>query len=318
MRRGQQIGGNGELPSPAQLLMMAKALRKEPARVRSQNPQLAGFTDEQMRALADQYEQAARNPAQFKEMEKITKMSEGERNALQEIQDGFTGARKMDAEWINNAVAAVKKDPEFFKSLVKSRTAGAAAGGWTPEQIESFFDTIVGLDAWILRSIIHVILFVNSMIGPARELYTKVDNATFGMARVIVILTALFIAYYVGLFSLRMTRFVFRGVWLLISSLLKMAGWNVASAATSSANSATAASATMAAMQSAAKETATTAAATAAGATAAAAAAGAAGKAAAAGAAGAGAGAGAAGAGTKSNKKKDVDAEFDFNAHDFL
>ena len=111
-------------PTPEQLRQQASMMRKNPAMVRKAQPQVFGqLSDQQIREYADQLEQMASDPNMLKEVEKMSKMSNDDRTILQSIQEGLTGTKPIDDEWITNIVSALKNKPEIFKTMFKGRGA---------------------------------------------------------------------------------------------------------------------------------------------------------------------------------------------------
>ena len=59
----------------------------------------------------------------LQEMAKMAQMSPKDRDQLQHIQEGLSGAKPLDAKWIEVTVQALKSNPGVFKSMVKGKGA---------------------------------------------------------------------------------------------------------------------------------------------------------------------------------------------------
>lgn len=53
----------------------------------------------------------------------MSKLSSDDRNLLQNIQEGLTGVKPINDEWITMIVDALKKKPDVFKTLFKGKGA---------------------------------------------------------------------------------------------------------------------------------------------------------------------------------------------------
>jgi len=200
-------------PTPEQMRQQAAAIKQNPAMVRRANPAFAAMTDEQIRQYAEQLEVAASDPNMMKEVERMSRMSPAEREQLQIIQEGMQGLRKMDDAWVNSLVTTLKKNPDFFKTMVRGKSE--AFGGVSEESVMSFIDTVSTMDENTLRNIMKVLLYLSTWAKPLNDLYTMVDKATLGSARFIFMglaLTALYmtVMWWVKVFS-----------WV----LFKLTGW---------------------------------------------------------------------------------------------
>lgn len=67
--------------------------------------------------------QAADDPAMMQEMTRMAKMTPRDRNQLQLLQEGLSGAKPMDAAWIESTVATLKANPRIFKDLLQGKGA---------------------------------------------------------------------------------------------------------------------------------------------------------------------------------------------------
>ena len=207
-------------PTPDQLRQQAVMIRKDPAMVRKANAALANMSDDQIRAYADQLEQAASDPNMMKEVERMSRLSPAEREQLQLIQEGLQGIKPMDEPWINTLVGTLKKNPEFFKTMIRGK-APATFGGVSEDSVMQFIDTAATMDASTLRRILQFLLYLSSWSKPATDAYTQMDKMTFGCARYILLAIVGLILY----FSVAM--------WIRIGSwvLYKLFGWPALAAA---------------------------------------------------------------------------------------
>lgn len=168
----------------------------------------------------------------MQEMTRMAKMTPRDRNQLQLLQEGLSGAKPMDAAWIDSTVATLKSNPRIFKDLLKGKGAmigrcfscvrsqslgslantcfhiGTNPGGVTDEQTASFVDSLAAMDAYILKFLLRALVFLGSLYKPATELYATVDNYTFGCARYLVLFVVMVVMYYLSM-----------GVWFLLRSL---------------------------------------------------------------------------------------------------
>lgn len=117
------LPANQPMPTPKQLREQARMMREQPNAVRRANAMFEKMTDEQIRQYADQIEQAASDPAMMEEMTRMARMSPRDRNALQHIQEGLSGAKPMDLAWMDVTIQALKTNPKIFKNMVKGKGA---------------------------------------------------------------------------------------------------------------------------------------------------------------------------------------------------
>lgn len=143
-------------------------------------------------------------------------MSTDDRNVLQSIQEGLTGQRPIDNDWIDNIVATLKAKPEVFKSLFKSGASRAGADApVSPDQIESFIDFASGLDTWLLKLIARTIWFLSTLVKPAQEMYKVLDSYTFGAAKYLFMMLFAMLSYYVMFGLVHLFRIIFVQVYAL-------------------------------------------------------------------------------------------------------
>ena len=200
-------------PTPEQMRQQAAAIKQNPAMVRRANPAFAAMTDEQIRQYAEQLEVAASDPNMMKEVERMSRMSPAEREQLQIIQEGMQGLRKMDDAWVNSLVTTLKKNPDFFKTMVRGKSE--AFGGVSEESVMSFIDTVSTMDEKTLRNIMKVLLYLSTWSKPLNDLYTTVDKATLGSARFIFMGLALTALYMTVMWWVKVVSWV----------LFKLTGW---------------------------------------------------------------------------------------------
>jgi hypothetical protein len=211
-------------PSPDQLRQQASMIRKDPGMVRRHNPAFVNMSDDQIRAYADQLEQAASDPNMMKEVERMSRMSTGEREQLVLIQEGLQGLRKMDASWVSSVVDTLKKNPDIFKSLVKGK-GPQNFGGVSEENVMQFIDSVSQMDAATLRRILQFLLYLSTFSKPLGELYAKVDKMSYGNGKYIGMAIVGLILYLTVWFWIRV------GAWV----VFKIFGWRMTSSAAKAA-----------------------------------------------------------------------------------
>lgn len=77
----------------------------------------------------------------LQEMAKMAQMSPKDRDQLQHIQEGLSGAKPLDAKWIDATVQALKTNPNVFKSMVKGK--GAMLGKITKTTVAIFSNVCI-------------------------------------------------------------------------------------------------------------------------------------------------------------------------------
>jgi hypothetical protein len=194
-------------PTPDQLRQQAQMMRSNPDMVRKANGAMANMTDEQIRQYADQLEQAASDPTMMKEIERMSKMSTTEREKMQMIQEGLSGAKPMDSKWIDSTIDALKTSPGMFKTMMKGK--GAMMGGVTDEQIEGFIDMAASLHPTFLKCTVYLIQWVSSMAKPTMEVYKVADQYTLGLIRYVLIGLLGLVLYFLARFSWWSARTIF-------------------------------------------------------------------------------------------------------------
>ncbi len=73
----------------------------------------------------------------------MAQMSPKDRDQLQHIQEGLSGAKPLDAKWIDVTVQALKSNPDVFKSMVKGK--GAMLGTYVVCYIAGVWSTCFNL-----------------------------------------------------------------------------------------------------------------------------------------------------------------------------
>jgi hypothetical protein len=202
---------NGQTPTPQQLKEQASMMRKNPDLVRRSNPAFLKMSNAQIIAYADHIEKAASDPAMMKEIEKMSKLSSTERDQIQSLQEGLSGAREMDDNWINSAIKTLKSNPELIKSMFRGR--GDMLGGVSDSQIDSFIDGASKMDASLLKWIIRSLKFLGTLAKPATEVYNKVNQYTFGQANTILSMLVLVFISLLGYTIYRVLGFAFGLIW---------------------------------------------------------------------------------------------------------
>lgn len=194
--RGSKSSGQ-PTPTPEQLKQQATMMRQNPQMVRNMQPAFKNMTDDQIKSYADQLEQAAADPAMMKEMEKMSKLSDSDRSSLQNIQEGLTGNRTIDSDWMDSTIQTLKAKPNMFKTLLTGKMS--MLGGVTDDQVNSFVDMASNMDAYFLKLIMRLIVFLSSMAKPAMDMYKVVDDYTLGCAKYLGMVILVYVAYYCGL-----------------------------------------------------------------------------------------------------------------------
>lgn len=207
MKKSDATSFNGQTPTPQQLREQASMMRKNPDLVRRSNPAFLKMSNAQIIAYADHIEKAASDPAMMKEIEKMSKLTNSERDQVQLLQEGLSGVREMDDSWIASSIKILKSNPELIKSMFRGR--GDALGGVSDSQIESFIDGASKMDASILKWIIKFLKFLGTLAKPASDIYQKVNQYTFGQANTIVFLLVILFIWLVGYLIYRVLGFLF-------------------------------------------------------------------------------------------------------------
>ena len=212
-------GGKTNEPTPQQLRQNAQIMRSNPNLVKKQNPQLAGYTNQQILELADQYEKLAENPEMMKQMKDIMEnTTEEERKEMQKFQEEMKasgisppapGATPSDDQ-IDKMTKMLKKNPTVFKKIVKN---SGMLKGQTDAQVDGWIDQLKDMDESTVKGILSSLKYLE----PLKELYQKADKMTYGCAKYILGFIVIILLYYLLL-----------GLWW----LLKLIWWAVASVIT--------------------------------------------------------------------------------------
>lgn len=186
------LDSNIPVPTKEQLLQQAKMMRENPDLVRKSNRMFSNMTNKQIFDYAKQLETSARDPKQMEQIVSMSKLSSTDRERLQNLQEGLSGVKLMDDNWIKETVNTVKNKPDLIKSVFLGK---GEATGVNDEQIFSFIDGASKMDAWTLEKLIQFLKFVASMSKPATQMYNKIDQVTFGSAKYVVALLVIILMY---------------------------------------------------------------------------------------------------------------------------
>ena len=93
----------------------------------------------------------------------------------------------------------------------------------------SYIDYIASMDANTLKMIINALLYLRSLYQPAMDLYTTVDNYTFGCARFLVMIAVVTVLYYFSVVAWFVSKFVILNLYALFVVVQKMAGYGATS-----------------------------------------------------------------------------------------
>jgi hypothetical protein len=166
----------------------------------------------------------------MKEVERLSRMSPAEREHLQLIQEGLSGVRPIDQAWIDSAIDMLKRQPEFYKSMVKGR--GAMLGGVSDEQMNGFIDAAASMDAGTLRWLAFGMKYLGSWAKPVSEAYAVMDKYTLGTARYILGGLVLFLLFQGALVWIALFRTLF---WWISTTFFASASTAASTAASSAA-----------------------------------------------------------------------------------
>ena len=207
---GGGASGDGKTPSADMVLRQAKEMRRNPDAVRRANAVFAKMSNKEIVAYADQMEEAARDPEKFKAMMELSKMPETDRNEMQVIQEGMTGARARDEAWIVSVVKIIKKNPNLIKSMYSSGVDKKKAGV-DGEQIDTFVDFVCGLPDWVLVTGGKAVNYGVEVWPTVSAAYKKVDDLMLGCAKYVLMAIAFVVLWYVT-----------RGIWWLCSLIFSI------------------------------------------------------------------------------------------------
>lgn len=205
---------NQPTPTPDQLRQQAKYMRSNPAGVRSQNAAFAKMTDAQIMEYADTIEKTASDPELMKEVAKMAKYSDSDRQSLQGIQEAVSGQRKMDITWIETTVDSFKSNPSLFKSTLSGR--GAALGNISDEQINSAIDFFASMDRYYLILVVRFLVYCSTIYPKVIELYKLADKYTLGMIKYVLLAMLFAVFWYCSKGTFYFWRFIIRKVLNLI------------------------------------------------------------------------------------------------------
>ena len=207
--------------TPQQMRQSAKALRSNPGMARKQNPQLAGFSDQQILEMADQYEKMAENHDMVKKMkEMMESTTEDERQELMKFQEEMKASGAFENQTpgaapsenqIEILTKMLKKNPESFKKIMKS---SGMFPGVSEDQLNTSIDQLQQMDP----NTVKMILSSTKYLQPLKEYYEKFDQMTYGCAKYILGVIAIIALYYIAIF----VWWLLKLVWWALSSLLAM------------------------------------------------------------------------------------------------
>ena len=217
-RSGSSHGNLPPLPSPDQMRQNAAMIRKNPALVKKSNPQFAKMSNEELMQMADQMEKMAEDPDMYKQVsEQVNSMTPQERADIAKMQKDGTlpkaplGGSAADAVPQESQIASMAKmlktNPVLFKKMMKQQ--GGMFANQTDEQIDSYIQQLSQMDEKQLKQIFTTGTWLQQYAGPAKEMYDKVDKATYGCARYILGIIVLIIGYYCVIFGWYVLKNVF-------------------------------------------------------------------------------------------------------------
>ena len=129
----------------------------------------------------------------------MSRMEPVQRERLQLLQEGLSGAKPMDASWVQSTVDTVKTQPETIKTMLHGR--GAMLGGFSDEQLDGFIDSASRLDEGTLKWGIGTLVFLGSLVKPTIEAYKHFDKYTLGLANYLIGIVLAFALYFYVTFS---------------------------------------------------------------------------------------------------------------------
>ena len=187
---------NKNLPSADMLRKQARQMSRNPELVRKANPQFRNMSDAEIREQARQMEMMAGDPQMLKTAMQMSTLPTEDRTAIQKIQEGLQGQRPRDEAWIDETIRVVKAKPDILKTMFSGRINPAS--GLTEEQVLGFIDYVASCSDWFLKNAIQVINWGVEVSGPVTAAYNKVDEATLGCAKYIVMAIAFFLLYHLA------------------------------------------------------------------------------------------------------------------------
>ena len=207
-------------PNPDQMRHNASIMRKDPALVRKSNPALANYSNEQLHELADQLDKMAENPEMLKQATEMMKnTTEEDRKKMQESM--LSGKGMPDMSGMNEDAQAehlakmVKDNPQMFKSMIKS---SGMMPGQSDEQINKYVEQLQGMDVSTLKTLMWGTTQGQKYIKPMKEMYDKLDKATYGCAKYIVGFVAMVVLYYL----LVLLWYLAKWIWFVLQSVLAL------------------------------------------------------------------------------------------------
>ena len=229
-RGGGSHGNMPPMPSQDQMRQNAAMIRKNPAMAKKGNPQLAKMSNEELMQLADQMEKMAEDPDMYKQMtEQVNNMTPQERAEIAKMQKegtlpkapigGSPDAVPQEAQ-IASMAKMLKSNPALFKKMMKQQ--GGMFANQTDEQIDSYIKQLSQMDEQQLKQIFTTGTYLQQYAGPAKEMYEKLDKATYGCARYILGILVAIIGYYLVIliwYILKNIFFALRYVFYLVTGM---------------------------------------------------------------------------------------------------
>lgn len=114
---------SSHMGSPDQLRYSAACMRRDPAAFRRSNPEAAGYSDDQVLAMATNLEQMAADPAKLRAyQEQVGKMSDEDLERMQKMSQHVPPAAPgaSTASNIDRFVTALQGDPKNARAMLKS------------------------------------------------------------------------------------------------------------------------------------------------------------------------------------------------------
>ena len=161
----------------------------------------------------------------------MSRMEPVQRERLQLLQEGLSGAKPMDASWIQSTVDTVKTQPDTIKTMLHGR--GAMLGGFSDEQLDGFIDSASRLDEGTLKWGIGTLVFLGSLVKPTIEAYKYFDKYTLGLANYIIGIVIAFVLYFYVTFSWMVIKWLY--AYFFAKSIATAAGATGGASATASA-----------------------------------------------------------------------------------
>jgi hypothetical protein len=187
----------------------------------------------------------------MKEVEKMSKLGNEDRNLLQHIQEGLAGVKPIDDKWMATIIDAIKNKPEIFKTMFKgkgqmfgkfsilswhfrqcfpvfnlkksnSSLLIPKIGGVTDEQIDSYIDMASQMNKFTLKCIAYGIWYISKAAKPLSEYYKKADEYSFGTAKYILMILLFIVLYYVSITLFAVVKFLVVRLYTLVMLIVNL------------------------------------------------------------------------------------------------